>query len=69
MVGGSSVPANQGTEGMYQIKTTLPHIFITQRYPNLVEKATFFTKGFLVPNYFCFYLKTIGTNWVPKNLW
>ena len=39
-------------------------IFITQRYPNQVEKAIFFTRGFLIPNYFCFYLiflKKLGT--------
>ena len=46
-------------------------IFITPtlQYPNQVEKAIFSPRGFLVPNYFCFYLiflKKLGTK---KPLW
>ena len=44
------------------------HKFITQRYPNQVEKAIFLQEVFWYPIIFVF-IWFFWRNWVPKNLW
>ena len=46
---------------MVQVTNGASYIFITQRYPNQVEKAIFLQEVFWYPIIFVFFLKKLGT--------